>query len=80
MRRLHLKLQSSLHLDTEYLLRCPLCIAGLENIYTSEHFLNQSVKVLPQISEPTIWFPSKKFELIEDEVNLKDLLYLVLLD
>ena len=40
--------------------------------YPSEHFLNQSVIVLPQISGLRIWCPSRKF-------GLKSLLYLVLL-
>ena len=57
-----------------------LCIAGLENIYLSEHFLNQSAKVLPHVSGLRIWCPSKKFELNENEMSWKGLLYLVLLD
>ena len=66
-----------------------LCITGLrgrekwirvyqiKNIYPSEHFLNQSVKNLSQISRLRIWCPSRKFG---HEMNLKGLLYLVLLD
>ena len=33
-----------------------LCIAGLENIYPSGHFLNQSVKVLPWIEIDNMMF------------------------
>ena len=55
-------------------------IAGLENIYPPVHFLNQSVKVLSQIPGLRIWCPSRKFELNENEMNLKGLFYLVLLD
>ena len=36
-----------------------LCIAGLENIYPSGHFLNQSVKVLPQIEIENMMFFKK---------------------
>ena len=39
--------------------------------------MNQSEKVLPQISGLRIWCPSRKFG---HEMNLKGLLYLVLLD
>ena len=53
-----------------------LRIAGLEKIYPSEHFLNQSVKVLPKISGLRIWCPSMKFD---HEMNWKGFLYLVLL-
>ena len=49
----------------------------LENIYSSEYFLNQSVKGLPQISGLRIWYPSRKSG---NEMNLKRFLYLVLLD
>ena len=45
--------------------------------YPSEHFSNQSVKVLSQISGLRIWSPLKKFG---HEMKLKDLVYLVLLD
>ena len=57
-----------------------LCSVGLENIYPSEHFLNQTVKVLLQISGLRIWCSSRKFELNKNEMNLKGLWYLVLLD
>ena len=53
------------------------CIAGLENIYPSEHFLNQSAKFLPQISGLRICCPSRKSGY---EMNLTDLLCLVLLE
>ena len=49
-----------------------LCIAGLENIYQSDHFLNQSIKILSQISGLRISCPSRKFG---HETNLKGLLY-----
>ena len=68
-----------------------LCITGFkdeenEQVYTrqkiyiaisSEHFLNQSVKVLPQISGLRIWCSSSKFD---HEMNSKGLLYLVPLE
>ena len=54
-----------------------LYTAALENPYPSEHFLKQSIKVLPQISGLRIWYPSRKSD---QEVNLKGLFYLVLLD
>ena len=67
----------SLHLGYRIFRALPiLCITGLENIYP-EHFLNQSVNVLPQISRLRIWCPSRKFR---REMNLKGLLYLVLFD
>ena len=53
------------------------CIAGLENKNPSEHLLKKSIKVLSQISRLRIWFPLRKFD---HEMNLKDSLYLVLLD
>ena len=43
--------------------------------YPLENFLNQSIKVLPQIRELRIRFSSRNFGY---EMNLKDLLYLVL--
>ena len=49
-----------------------LCIAGLENIYASEHYLNQSVKVLPQIPSVRIWCSSRKFG---HKINLKGFLF-----
>ena len=68
-----------------------LCITGFkdeenEQVYTrqkiyiaisSEHFLNQSVKVLPQISGLRIWCSSSKFD---HEMNSKGLLQLVPLE
>ena len=53
--------------------------AGLKNKYASEHLLNQSAKVLPQITGLRIWSPSRKFG-HGHEMNLKGLLYLVLLN
>ena len=44
-----------------------------ENIYSSKHFLNQSVKVLSLISGLRIWCPLRKFG---HSINLKGLLYL----
>ena len=46
-------------------------------MYPSEHFLNHSVKVLPQISGLRLWCTSRK---VDREMNLKVLLYLVTLD
>ena len=45
------------------------------NTFIPEHFLNQSEKVLPQISGVRIWCSSRKFG---HEMNLKGLLYLAL--
>ena len=74
--RLYLKLKSSLYLGNrifgELLV---ICIAVLKNIYASEHFFNQSVKLLPQFSGLRIWSPSKKFG---HGMYLNDLLYLLL--
>ena len=52
-------------------------ISSLINSRMREHFINQSVKVLPQISGLRIWCPSREFD---HEINLKVLLFLVLLD
>ena len=46
-------------------------------IQPSEHFINQSVKILHQILGLRFWYPSIKFG---HEINLKGLMYLVLLD
>ena len=43
-------------------------ISSLINSRMREHFINQSVKVLPQISGLRIWCPSRKFG---HEINLK---------
>ena len=70
----HIKLKKSLHLRHKIFgvltILC-ICIVRLKNIYPSEHLLNQSVKVLPQISGLRIWCTSKKFELNENEINLR---------
>ena len=41
----------------------------------SEHFANQSVKILPYLSGLRLWYPSINFGY---EINLKVLMYLVL--
>ena len=77
-KRSYLNWKSSFHLEHRIFGALPvLCNAGLENIYPSVHFLNQSAKVLYKTSELKVWCPSRKFG---HKMNLKGLLNVVLLD
>ena len=49
----------------------------LKTVWPSEHFVNQSVKTLFQISVLRLWYLTIKFG---HEINLKGLMFLMLLD